>query len=41
VIILLQFWSRTAFIGVSRDVEYDLRNDLFRQLITLQLACRR
>ena len=32
---LLQFWTRMAFIGVSRDVEYDLRSDLFRHLITL------
>ena len=32
---LLQFWSRIAFIGISRDVEYDLRDDLFRHLITL------
>ena len=31
---LLQFWSRIAFIGISRDVEYDLRDDLFRHLIT-------
>jgi ATP-binding cassette subfamily B protein len=32
---VLQFWSRMAFIGISRDVEYDLRNDLFRHLVTL------
>jgi ATP-binding cassette subfamily B protein len=32
---LLQFWSRWAFIGVSRDIEYDLRSDLFRHLVTL------
>jgi ATP-binding cassette, subfamily B, multidrug efflux pump len=32
---LLQFWSRIAFIGISRDVEYDLRDDLYRHLITL------
>src|SRR5262245_9402696 len=32
---MLQFWSRTAFIGISRDVEYDLRNDLFRHLASL------
>src|SRR5262245_27683357 len=32
---LLQFWSRWAFIGVSRDIEYDVRSDLFRHLVTL------
>jgi ATP-binding cassette subfamily B protein len=32
---LLQYCSRTAFIGVSRDVEYDLRDDFFRHLIAL------
>jgi ATP-binding cassette subfamily B protein len=32
---VLQFWSRMSFIGISRDVEYDLRNDLFRHLVTL------
>src|SRR5262245_31013740 len=32
---LLQFWSRWAFIGVSRDIEYDLRGDLFRHLMAL------
>jgi ATP-binding cassette subfamily B protein len=31
----LQFWSRWSFIGVSRDIEYDLRSDLFRHLVTL------
>ena len=32
---LLQFWGRIAFIGISRDVEYDLRDALFRHLVTL------
>src|SRR5215467_8565951 len=32
---LLQFWSRWSFIGVSRDIEYDLRSDVFRHLVTL------
>jgi ATP-binding cassette subfamily B protein len=32
---LLQCWGRYAFIGISRDVEYDLRSDLFRHLLTL------
>src|SRR3989338_3694578 len=27
-----RFWQRWILICVSRDVEYDLRNDLFRQL---------
>ena len=26
---LFQFWMRVILIGVSRDIEYDLRNDLF------------
>ena len=30
-----QFWMRVILIGASRDIEYDLRNDLFRHLITL------
>jgi ATP-binding cassette subfamily B protein len=30
-----QFWMRVILIGTSRDIEYDLRNDLFRHLITL------
>src|SRR5713226_8186938 len=32
---LFQFWMRVILIGISRDVEYDLRNDLFSHLITL------
>ena len=32
---LFQFWMRVILIGASRDIEYDLRNDLFRHLITL------
>ena len=32
---VLQFFGRQAFIGISRDVEYDLRNDFFRHLLTL------
>jgi len=32
---LFQFWMRVILIGVSRDIEYDLRNDLFRHLVTL------
>ncbi len=32
---LFQFWMRVTIIGVSRDIEYDLRNDLFRHLASL------
>ncbi|MDR3675836.1 MAG: ABC transporter ATP-binding protein [Acidobacteriota bacterium] len=30
-----QFWTRWILIGISRDAEYDLRNDLFRHLLRL------
>jgi ATP-binding cassette subfamily B protein len=30
-----QFWMRWILIGISRDVEYDLRNDLFAHLLRL------
>ena len=26
---LFQYWMRVILIGISRDVEYDMRNDLF------------
>ena len=32
---LFQFWMRVIIIGISRDIEYDLRNDLFAHLIDL------
>ncbi|HUZ46515.1 MAG TPA: ABC transporter ATP-binding protein [Terriglobia bacterium] len=32
---VFQFWMRWMLIGISRDVEYDLRNDLFRHLMRL------
>ena len=32
---LFQYWMRVILIGISRDIEYDLRNDLFRHLIGL------
>ena len=32
---VFQYWMRVIIIGVSRDVEYDLRNDLFSHLVTL------
>ena len=30
---VFQFWMRWILIGISRDVEYDLRNDLFQHLM--------
>jgi len=30
-----QYWMRVILISISRDVEYDMRNDLFRKLVTL------
>src|SRR3954452_4586677 len=32
---LFQYWMRVIIIGISRDIEYDLRNDLFGHLIEL------
>jgi len=32
---IFQFWMRVVIIGISRDVEYDLRNDIFRRLTIL------
>ncbi len=32
---IFQYWMRVILIGVSRDIEYDLRNDLFGHLTTL------
>src|SRR5689334_4300623 len=32
---VFQYWMRVIIIGISRDVEYDLRNDLFAHLVTL------
>ena len=32
---LFQYWMRVILIGVSRDVEYDIRNDLFSALVRL------
>src|SRR5689334_9888143 len=32
---IFQFWMRVIIIGISRDIEYDLRNDLFRHLVSL------
>ncbi len=32
---LFQYWMRTILIGISRDIEFDLRNTLFRHLVEL------
>jgi ATP-binding cassette subfamily B multidrug efflux pump len=32
---VFQYWMRVILIGISRDVEYDLRNDLYRHLAHL------
>jgi len=32
---LFQYWMRVIMIGVSRDIEYDLRNDFFERLVWL------
>ncbi|MBV9766317.1 MAG: ABC transporter ATP-binding protein [Acidobacteriaceae bacterium] len=32
---LFQYWMRVIIIGISRDIEYDLRNDLFAHLVEL------
>ena len=32
---IFQYWMRVVLIGISRDIEYDLRNDLFSRLVSL------
>jgi len=32
---IFQYWMRVIIIGISRDMEYDLRNDLFAHLVEL------
>jgi ATP-binding cassette, subfamily B, multidrug efflux pump len=32
---IFQYWMRVIIIGISRDIEYDLRNNLFRHLVSL------
>ncbi|QOY90993.1 ABC transporter ATP-binding protein [Paludibaculum fermentans] len=32
---LFQYWMRVILVGISRDVEYDMRNDIFRNLVRL------
>src|SRR5215831_16420487 len=35
---VFRFWGRWILIGVSRDIEYSLRNDLFRHLERLPMS---
>jgi ATP-binding cassette subfamily B protein len=35
---IFRFWGRWILIGVSRDIEYSLRNDLFRHFERLPMA---
>ena len=32
---IFQYWMRVIIIGISRDIEFDLRNDLFKRLVIL------
>ena len=32
---VFQYWMRVLLVGLSRDVEYDIRNDLFARLVAL------
>jgi ATP-binding cassette subfamily B multidrug efflux pump len=32
---IFQYWMRVILIGISRDIEFDLRNDLFAHLVRL------
>lgn len=32
---VFQYWMRVILIGISRDIEYDIRNDLFQRLVEL------
>ena len=32
---IFQYWMRVIIIGISRDIEYDLRNELFAHLVKL------
>src|SRR5947199_10878068 len=32
---VFQYWMRVIIIGISRDIEYDLRNDLFAHVVGL------
>ncbi len=33
---VLSFWTRWILIGVSRDIEFDIRNDLLKRLLVLE-----
>jgi ATP-binding cassette, subfamily B, multidrug efflux pump len=33
---LFSFWTRWILIGVSRDIEFDIRNDLLKRLLVLE-----
>lgn len=35
---VFQYWMRVIIIGISRDIEFDLRNDLFAHLVRLDQA---
>ncbi len=35
---VFQYWMRVILIGISRDIEYDLRNDIFSRLVTLDAS---
>src|SRR6266446_3053050 len=32
---VFQYWMRVVLIGISRDIEYDMRSDLFAHLVSL------
>ncbi len=33
---IFQYWMRVVLIGVSRDIEFEMRNDLFRKLVSME-----
>jgi ATP-binding cassette subfamily B protein len=33
---ILSYWTRSILIGVSRDIEYDMRNDLLTRLLRME-----
>jgi ATP-binding cassette subfamily B protein len=35
---ICQYWMRIILIGISRDIEFDMRNDLFARLVTLDAS---
>jgi ATP-binding cassette subfamily B multidrug efflux pump len=32
---VFQYWMRLTLVGISRDIEFDLRNDLYAHLVTM------